>query len=76
MKKHTIKFKQENILCHKCVINAAKALSKIENIREFNVDIDSKMIQVIYESDKISTEILKEVVNNSIISGKTKLILH
>lgn len=76
MKKHTIKFKQENILCHKCVINAAKALSQIENIREFNIDIDSKMIQVIYESDKISTEILKEVVNNSIISGKTRLILH
>ena len=76
MKKHTIKFKQENILCHKCIINAAKALSQIENILEFNIDIDSKMIQVIYESDKISTEILKEVVNNSIISGKIKLILH
>lgn len=76
MKKHTIKFKQENILCHRCVMNAAKALSQIENIEEFNVDIDSKIIQVTYKSDKISKEIIREVVNNFIISGRAKLVLH
>ncbi|MFU0825428.1 heavy-metal-associated domain-containing protein [Clostridium sp.] len=75
MKKHTVKFKQENILCHRCVINAAKALSQIKGVLGFNIDIDSKIVQVMYTGNKISKEIIKEVINDSIIGRKTKLAL-
>ncbi|PRR69761.1 heavy-metal-associated domain-containing protein [Clostridium thermopalmarium] len=75
MKKHTVKFKQENILCHRCVINAAKALSQIKGVLGFNIDIDSKIVQVMYIDNKISKEIIKEVINDSIIGRKTKLVL-
>jgi len=74
MRNHTIKFKQENILCHRCVINAVKALSQIKYVQGFNVDIDSKIIQVIYEGNRMPKEIIREAVNYSIISGRTKLI--
>jgi copper chaperone len=75
VKKHTVKFKQENILCHRCVINAAKALSQIKGVLGFNIDIDSKIVQVMYTGNKISKEIIKEVINDSIIGRKTKLAL-
>jgi len=76
MRKHTFKFKQENILCHRCVINAVKALSQIKDVQGFNLDIDSKVIQVMYEGDKMSKEMIREVVNEYIVSGKAKLISH
>lgn len=75
MKKHTVKFKQENILCHRCVINAAKALSQIKGVLGFDIDIDSKIVQVMYTGNRISKEIIKEVINDSIIGRKTKLVL-
>lgn len=76
MRSHTVKFKQENILCHRCVINAVKTLSQIRDVQGFNVDIDTKIIQVIYEGNKMSKVAIKEAVNDSIISGKTKVISH
>jgi copper chaperone len=75
MRKHKIKFKQENILCHKCVMNVAKVLSQIKSIKEFGVDGDSKIIYVIYEGNKLSKEKIMQTVNDFIVSGKAILKL-
>lgn len=74
MKKHTIKFKQENILCYRCIANVAEALKQIKDIQEISIDIKSKIIKITYIGAKISKEIIKIIANDSIINGKTKLI--
>lgn len=76
MKRKTLKFREDIILCHRCVINAAKALSQIPNIKEFSVDINTKIVKVVYKENKISKEAIRNAVNYSIINGKVIEILH
>ncbi|MEA5009052.1 heavy-metal-associated domain-containing protein [Clostridium tyrobutyricum] len=75
MKRNTLKFKEDIILCHRCVINAVKALSQLPNVEEFSVDINTKIVQVVYKENKISKEAIRNAVNDSIINGKARLIL-
>jgi copper chaperone CopZ len=75
VKRNTLKFKEDIILCHRCVINAVKALSQLPNVEEFSVDINTKIVQVVYKENKISKEAIRNAVNDSIINGKARLIL-
>jgi copper chaperone len=70
VKKHRLKFKQENILCQRCFINAVKALSCIPGIEEFSIDINTKIVKVVYSNNKIPKELIREAVNYSIVNGK------
>lgn len=72
MKNHKVKFKQNNMLCHRCVMNTVKTLSQLREIEELNVDFSSKMVKVVYRDDGISKEMIKEAVNESIVRGKIK----
>lgn len=72
MKSHKVKFKQDNMLCHRCVMNAVKTLNQLREIDELSVDFSSKIVKVVYRDDKISREMIKEAVNESIVRGKIK----
>lgn len=67
---HTVKLKQNNMLCNRCLTNVVKALSLIEGIQELNVNLDKKLIRITYENDKFSKKVIQKIINDSIIHGK------
>lgn len=70
MKNHRIKLKQENMLCHRCVMNVIRTLSQLPGIEELNVDLDTKKIEIKYSGNGISKEMVEGIVEQSIINGK------
>lgn len=76
MKSYVTKFRQGNMLCHKCLMNVIKSLSEIKGLEEFNVDLNSQKIKVVYRDKSISKEDIKYIVNQSILSGKVITIAH
>ncbi len=67
---HTVKLKQSNMLCNRCLTNVVKALSLIEGIQELNVDLNKKLVKVTYENEKFSKRLIQKIINDSIIYGK------
>lgn len=67
---HTVKLKQSNMLCNRCLTNVVKALSYIEGIKELNVDLDKKLIKITYENENFSKKVIQKIINDSIIHGK------
>ncbi|AUS97395.1 copper resistance protein CopZ [Clostridium thermosuccinogenes] len=70
MKSRRIKLKQENMLCHRCVMNVIRTLSQLPGIEELNVDLDTKRIEIKYSGKGISKEMVENIVEQSIINGK------
>lgn len=67
---HTVKLKQSNMLCNRCLTNVVKALSLIEGIQELNVNLDKKVVKITYENEKISKQLIQKIINDSIVHGK------
>lgn len=70
MKKHTIVFKKVDILCYRCLLNIVNALSPIEGIQEFNVNLENKRVKIIYTDEKYTRKKFINIINESIIRGK------
>lgn len=70
MKEHTVNLKQDNMLCHKCVLNVVRALSHIEGIHELEVSLELKKVKITYDNEKFSQELIQSIVNEAIINGK------
>ena len=76
MKSYSLSFKQENMLCHRCLMNVVKTLSSIQGLLGVDVSLESKKIKVIYRDKEISRDDIKEIVNRSILSGKVVKLKH
>ena len=74
MKSHTIKFKEENMLCHRCVMNVVKALSQIRGIEELKVDLETHYIMIRYNDKNVTKEMVTMLVQESIENGKAVLL--
>lgn len=74
MRDHIVKFKQYNMLCHKCLLNTTKCLSNLPGIKGLEIDLKSKKIKIIYKNRIISTKMIQNMVNDTIITGKVKNI--
>ena len=70
MKSYSLSFKQENMLCHRCLMNVVKTLSSLQGLIGVDVNLESKKIKIIYKEKKISKDDIKYIVNKSILSGK------
>ncbi|WHH59979.1 heavy metal-associated domain-containing protein [Petroclostridium sp. X23] len=70
MKTHTVRLKQSNMLCHKCVLNVAKALSRMNGIQELDINLEKKEIKIVYSDENIDREKITEIVNKAILTGK------
>lgn len=75
MKNHIVKLKQENMLCHRCVMNVVKTLCQIHGIEELKVDLESHSIKLKYNDTNITKEMIQALVQESIENGKA-VILH
>jgi len=74
MKVHSVNFKQCNMLCDKCLINVAKCLSNLHGIEGLEISLESKKIKVMYNDETISKKMIKDKVNETILTGKVKNI--
>lgn len=74
MKNHIIKLKEENMLCHRCVMNVVKALSQIQGIEELKVDLETHYIKVKYSDINVTKEMIMTLVQESIENGKAVLL--
>ncbi len=74
MKDRTVNFKQCNMLCDKCLINVAKCLSNLHGIEGLEISLKSKKIKVIYNDKTIFKKVLRDKVNETILTGKVKNI--
>ena len=72
MKKHTIEFKQNNMLCHRCLMNVVKTLSQLPDIEELEVSLETKRIKVKFNDANISKEMIEFIVNKAVIDGEVK----
>ena len=72
LKVHTIKLKHVDILCSKCVIRVAKALSLINGIEELHVDLEKHQVQLKHHGTSISKEEIQSIIDNAIFAN----ILH
>lgn len=66
MNNHTVKLKQTNMLCNKCVMHVLQALTRLDEIRELEVDLDKKLVRVVYSDERITQEMITEMVNKAI----------
>lgn len=70
MKSHSLSFKQDNMLCHRCLMNVVKTLSSLKCLVGIDVNLESKKIKVIYRGKERARDDIKEIVNKSILSGR------
>ena len=73
MKVHTVNLKQDNMLCHRCVLNVVKALSHIDGIKELDVSLEEQRIKISYDNEKFSRQVVQDIVNEAIIRGKVSI---
>ena len=73
MKVQTVKFKQVDMLCEKCVLNVVKALSHIEGIQELEINLEERRVKITYDNNKFSRQKILYMINESIIKGEIKL---
>lgn len=70
MKEHKVNLKQVDMLCSRCVLNVAKALSRVDGISEFDVNLKDKEIKVTYDNENFSHQNIHDIVIESITKGK------
>lgn len=70
MKSYSLSFKQENMLCHRCLMNVVKTLSSLQGLVGADVNLESRKIKITYKGKKILRDEIKDIVNKSILSGK------
>lgn len=75
MKVKTVKFKQIDILCGRCVLNVVNALSYIEGIQELEINLEEKRVKIMYDNNKYSRQKILYMVNEAIIKGKVRVEL-
>lgn len=66
MKDYMIKLKKVNMLCNKCVMHVLKVLTKIDAIKELEVDLNKKSIKVVLNDQSITKDMIIVMVNNAI----------
>lgn len=74
MKIHSIKLKQSNMLCHRCLLNVVSGLSQLHSIQELDVDLDTKVIKLMYNDKEISKGEIQKIIDDSIINGVKRKI--
>jgi|GEM_PF-1900215 len=66
MNSHRVKLKNTNMLCNKCVIHVLKALTGIQQVNELVVDLNKRLVKIVYDDEDITKEMVTRLVKNAI----------
>lgn len=64
------------MLCDKCLIHVIKSLSTLNNIEEIDVSLETKKIKLKYNDKTVSKDDIRNIVEQSILSGKVVKLNH
>jgi copper chaperone CopZ len=64
-----VEFRQSNMYCNICFINAVTALAGIDGVRELDVDRASKTIRLQMDSAAMGKKKIQELVNKAVKGG-------
>lgn len=64
------------MLCNKCVLHVLHALTKLDEIHELEVDLEKKLVRIVYNDEKVSKDMIAEIVNNAIEARVPKKLSH
>lgn len=64
MKDTTIKFKVEGIYCPNCVKKLLKTMEEVNGIEESNLDTESNILTLKYETDKLNDSQIKNIIES------------
>jgi copper chaperone len=56
--------KVDGMSCHHCVNAVTKAVEGLEGVSNVLVDLDAKTVSLEYESDKVTLDSVKEVIED------------
>ncbi len=70
MKEHTVKIRNSNILCYRCLLNVAEALGHIKGITKLDIQLNPSLIKISYKDNTITKEMIEEIVSQAILVGK------
>lgn len=76
MRSHTVKLKEVDMLCNKCVLHVLKVLTKVEKLQELEVDLNKKIIKIVFNDDSFTKERVTNMVNNALLGIKSKKLLN
>lgn len=65
-----IEFRQSNMYCNTCFINAVSALAEVKGVREMDVDMQSKTIRLQVDNEAMGRKKIRELVNRAITDGR------
>ena len=65
MANETVNIKIGKMACNMCVANVEEALSKIDGIKTFNVNLDESDAIIEYDSDKTTTTDMKKAIEDA-----------
>jgi copper chaperone CopZ len=71
-----IEFRQNNMYCNVCFINAVTALAGIDGVRELDVDKASKTIRLQMDNAAMGRKKIQELVNRAITGGRPPTLAH
>ena len=64
------------MLCDRCLMNVVNSLCIIKNIEEMDVNLETKKIKLKYNDETLSKEDIRNIVEESILSGKVVKLNH
>lgn len=65
-------FTVEGMVCDSCKAKAEKALKNTEGVHSATVDLENGVAKVEYDDQKVSTEKIKKVINDSGFTAEEK----
>lgn len=71
MQTKSIEIHQTNMFCSRCLYNVLMALSKVDHIKDLDIDLNSKMIKMKYQDDELSNKEIRCMINKAITTGNT-----
>ncbi|GHU78118.1 hypothetical protein FACS1894188_13100 [Clostridia bacterium] len=71
-----IEFRQSNMYCNICFMNAVNALTKIDVVQQLDVDLQSKTIRLQMDSAAMGKKNIQELVNKAVKGGFPPALAH
>lgn len=62
-------FHQENMYCNMCLVNVVGVLSHLNDITEYDVDLNRKLIRVVFSDNAPRKKKLAALINQALTRG-------
>lgn len=69
METKNIEIHQRNMYCTKCINNVIKAITRISNVKDLDIDMLNKTIKIKYSDCQLSKREIQNLINKALTTG-------